>query len=85
MSTARYQHTASILTNGKVLVAGGYVGSSYLNSAELYDPSTGTWTNTGSMSTARRYHTASELTNGKVLVAAGYSGSYLKSAELYQP
>ncbi|CAF5187208.1 unnamed protein product, partial [Rotaria sp. Silwood1] len=51
----------------------------------LYDPSTGTWTNTSSMSTARRYHTASELTNGKVLVAGGWSGSSLNSAELYQP
>ncbi|CAF5113475.1 unnamed protein product, partial [Rotaria sp. Silwood1] len=85
MSTARCLHTASVLTNGKVLVAGGRSGSSYWNSAELYDPSTGTWTNTGSMSSARGEHTASVLTNGKVLVAGGYGGSYLNSAELYDP
>lgn len=41
MAVARYAHIASILSNGKVLVAGGYNGA-YLNSAELYDPSTGT-------------------------------------------
>ncbi|CAF4296956.1 unnamed protein product, partial [Rotaria sordida] len=78
-------HTASVLTNGKVLVAGGYYGG-YVNSAELYDPSTGMWTNTSSMSTARTDHTASVLTNGKVLVAGGLiSGGYANSAELYQP
>ena len=52
----------------------------YLNSAELYDPSTGVWTITGNMNNARYYHTASVLTNGKVLVAGGGS---LNSAELY--
>ena len=46
--TARYAHTATLLLNGKVLVAGGYNPSSnYLSSAELYDPATGTWTPTG--------------------------------------
>ncbi|CAF4396860.1 unnamed protein product, partial [Rotaria sordida] len=75
------------LTNGKVLVAGGFGSGGYVNSPELYDPSTGMWTNTSSMSTARVYHTASVLTNGKVLVAGGRgnSGVYLNSAELYQP
>ena len=53
MNTARYAHTATILTNGKVLVAGGWNGNSYLNSAELYDPSLNTWTTISSMNTAR--------------------------------
>ena len=53
MNYGRAEHTASVLTNGKVLVAGGDNGSGYLNSAELYDPSTGTWTTTGSMNNAR--------------------------------
>lgn len=41
LTTERYLHTASVLLNGKVLVVGGYDGSTYLNRAELYDPSTG--------------------------------------------
>jgi hypothetical protein len=49
MNNGRYLHTASVLTNGKVLVTGGYGYSGDLNSVELYDPSTGTWTITGRM------------------------------------
>ena len=48
LTTPRYDHTATLLPNGKVLVAGG-VCSDYLSSAELYDPATGTWTATGAM------------------------------------
>ncbi|CAF1347888.1 unnamed protein product [Adineta ricciae] len=81
MAVARYGHTASILSNGKVLITGGYNGG-YLNSAELYDPSTGNWTTTRTMSVARYGHTASILSNGKVLVTGG---GYLNSAELYDP
>ncbi|CAF2953678.1 unnamed protein product [Rotaria sp. Silwood2] len=79
----RYYHTASVLTNGKMLVTGGRNGSSSLNSAELYDPLTGTWTTTGSMNDRRYVHTASVLTNGYVLVTDGYIGSTLNSCELY--
>ncbi|CAF4321225.1 unnamed protein product, partial [Rotaria sordida] len=87
MSAARVYHTASVLTNGKVLVAGGSKGGGvYANNPELYDPSTGMWTNTSSMSTARDQHTASVLTNGKVLVTGGYDSSgYANSPELYDP
>ena len=76
MNTARLGHTATILTNGKVLVAGGLDASDavHLNSSELYDPSLNTWTPISSMNTARAYHTATILTNGKVLVAGGYHG-----------
>ena len=75
-----------MLPNGKVLVAGGYNGSGYLTSAELYDPASGSWTATGSLNTARGNHTATLLPNGKVLVAGGYNGGgYLTSAELYDP
>jgi N-acetylneuraminic acid mutarotase len=75
-----------VLTNGKVLVTGGNNGI-YLNSAELYDPSTGQWTITANMTYSRGYHTASVLTNGKVLVNGGQSNSaiVLNSAELYDP
>ncbi|CAF1228203.1 unnamed protein product [Rotaria sp. Silwood1] len=92
MNDARYVHTASVLSNGRVLVAGGCnTAGGYLNSAELYDPSTGLWTYTGYMSYLRSQHTASLLTNGQVLIAGGffYSGygptSFLNSAELYDP
>src|SRR5207253_5732141 len=54
----------------------------------LYDPTTGTWSVTGSLSTARYVHTATLVPNGKVLVAGGHdplSGSSFASAELYDP
>jgi len=87
MSSARSNHTATLLSNGKVLIAGGYSGS-YLASAELYDPMTGTFTLTGSLTTGREYHTATLLSNGKVLIAGGYNcctATTLASAELYDP
>jgi len=80
LATARFNHTATLLPNGKVLVAGGYDGDFQLASAELYDPATGSWTATGSLESARNGHTATLLPNGKVLVAGGYG--YLSSAEL---
>src|SRR5713101_7766505 len=56
-NTARYLHTATLLPNGRVLVAGG-LGSGALASSEVYDPANGTWTHTGSLNTAREYSTA---------------------------
>jgi N-acetylneuraminic acid mutarotase len=86
LGTARSYHTATLLTNGKVLVAGGADNSGVLSSAELYDPATGTWTATGSLGTVRDSHTATLLTNGKVLVVGGVNNSgSLSSAELYDP
>jgi WD40 repeat protein len=86
MGTARAGHTATLLPNGKVLVAGGaefvgYVGPFASGNAELYDPATGIWTATGSLAFVRAGHTATLLPNGKVLVAGG--GGF--SAELYDP
>jgi len=84
METGRSWHTATLLPNGKVMVAGG---EGFMNSAELFNPHTGTWTNTGAMNTGRWQATATLLHDGKVLVAGGYGGSYgaLSSAELYNP
>jgi N-acetylneuraminic acid mutarotase len=87
MNYAREYHTASILTNGNVLVTGGQSSGGISNSAEIYDPSTGVWTITGNMNYAREFHTASLLTNGKVLVTGGIGSSgvcCLNSSELYQ-
>ena len=78
-----YAHTASVLTDGKVLVTGGGTNSGITNSAELYDPSTGTWIITGNMNNAREEHTASVLTHGEVLVTGGSYTNALNSAELY--
>ena len=86
LNIARASHTATLLANGMVLVAGGTgTNGSPTNSAELYDPTSGTWTTTGSMNYARYLHTATLLTNGKVLVAGGETNGSLASAELYDP
>jgi N-acetylneuraminic acid mutarotase len=80
----RVLHTATLLPNGKVLVAGGAGHNGPLDSAELYDPSTGSWAATGNMITGREGHTATLLPDGRVLVA-GSSGEPPASAELYDP
>ena len=91
MNNARQVHTATLLANGKVLVAGGYStnnplsGVETLSSAEVFDPATGTWTVTGAMSDRRSGHTATLLPSGKVLVAGGYSTNILSSAEVFDP
>ncbi len=84
---ARVYHTATLLPNGRVLIAGGYDGTSNISSAEVYDPATGTFSPTGSMGTARAGHTATLLPSGKVLIAAGSAVAYTttNSAELYDP
>jgi WD40 repeat protein len=82
MSMIRGGHTATLLPDGKVLVAGGDSSGT----SELYNPQTGTWGATASMNTARKNHTATLLPNGKVLVAGGIFGSNtFASAELYDP
>ncbi|MFZ1056088.1 MAG: kelch repeat-containing protein, partial [Opitutaceae bacterium] len=86
LATAREEQTATLLPSGKVLVAGGFNGSSAIGSAELYDPSSGAWSAAGSLAAPRYFQTATLLTNGKVLVAGGLSGgAALASAELYDP
>jgi hypothetical protein len=80
MSTARADHTATLLPNGKVLIAGGNGnGFQPLASAELYDPSTGMFTTTGSMTTVQRAGPATSLQDGRVFVAGE------TNAEIYDP
>lgn len=88
MNGARYASTATLLQNGKVLITGGSNNDgTYVATAELYAPSTQTFTATGSMGAVRGYHTATLLPNGKVLIAGGITtaGAVSNTAELYDP
>jgi uncharacterized protein (TIGR03437 family) len=86
---ARERHTATLLSGGLVLVAGGnQYYSRYLASAELYDPATSAFTHTGGMKVSRIHHTATLLRDGSVLITGGDRSYYppwerLASAELY--
>jgi hypothetical protein len=79
-------HTATLLPNGKALIAGGWTGNASTANAELYDPASGTFASTGPMKARRAGQTATLLGNGAVLLAGGDDGSQrLASAEVYDP
>ena len=85
---ARSRHTATLLSDGRVLVAGGENGDYihfYLPFAEIYDPATGTWSVTGSMIKGRQGHRATLLADSSVLVTGGFGeAGGLASAEIYR-
>src|SRR5258708_2989697 len=103
MNDSRAEHTATLLSNGMVLLVGGATDSSGsfppypigapVSSAELHDPSTGSFNFAAYLGTARSQHTATLLTNGTVLIAGGTTdaggqntnGTVTSSTELYQP
>jgi hypothetical protein len=86
MTTERVSQTATLLSDGRVLVAGGWNRDGVLKSAELYNPATGAFSPTGDMANARAAHTASLLPDGRVLLAGGYDGERsVSGAEVYDP
>ncbi len=87
MAVVRRDHTATLLSNGKVLVTGGTDASGARQSlAEVYDAATGTWSPAGGMAVARASHSATLLPGGEVLVVGGGSGwEGGTSAELFNP
>src|SRR5664280_1240877 len=90
MPEVRTGHTATLLSDGRVLMVGGGNDTTMLASAELYDPATGKFSPTGSVALPRIGHTATLLRDGRVLVAGGQDNdtaplTYLASAEIYDP
>ena len=95
LTTTRLDYTATLLSDGRVIVIGGFdINSTHgpLESAEIYDPTTGVWCAGGSMSVPRYLHSAVALKDGRVLVIGGATASgngdangILASAELYDP
>jgi WD40 repeat protein len=98
MSTGRYENSASLLPDGRVLIAGGSDSHTILNTAELYEPSRGSFICLGgpaasssggcspSMISARNLASVAALANGEVLIAGGIGlNGMLSAAELYNP
>jgi Kelch motif len=95
MAASRYGHTATLLQEGRVLIAGGHSfvpaerRARLISSAELYDPSTGAFTATGDLTTPRAFHTATLLPDGRVLITGGQDDQppyqSVATAELYDP
>ncbi|AUX38981.1 uncharacterized protein SOCE26_003630 [Sorangium cellulosum] len=95
MITPRGEHTATLLADGRVLLAGGFHGrdeslpcepmleTTLLGSAELYDPGSGAFRAAAPMAVGRSGHTATRLADGRVLVVGGSTGA--PSAEIYDP
>lgn len=92
MGQPRFAHTATLLPDGRVLIAGGAGDTPQAPAtatAEIFNPATGTFTPTGSMTTIRAFHTATLLPNGKVLISGGgingFAPGTKKSQELFDP
>lgn len=84
MSTARTQHAAALLTNGRVMVVGGSSSTGLLTACEIYNPTSATWAATGSLNVGRTFHTATLLNGGNVLACGGYGGAQsVTSAEVW--
>lgn len=85
LGMARCYHSATLLTSGKVLVAGGKGTYAMEVSAELFDPATGSWSDTELMSSGAQFHVATLLQAGSVLVTGGRTAGSTITAEIYEP
>lgn len=94
LQMGRAAHTASLLHNGRVFVAGGYVSgaSSFSVTTEIYDPVTDAWSAGPALIQARAWHTATQMGNQRVLLAGGFNGlnvkenrGILETTEIYDP
>lgn len=92
--TGRLNASATLLADGRVLIVGGLGLTAgpdghlpLLNTAEIFDPATGTFNSTGTMVQARQQHIATLLEDGRVLIAGGYFDyiCFTASAELFDP
>lgn len=86
--TAHSHHTATLLSDGRVLLAGGFDSTGVPQSqAEIYDPTSRTWRATAAMNQARAWHADALLPNGKVLVSGGFGPGFglLATAEVFDP
>jgi hypothetical protein len=87
MTAPLAEATSAMLRDGRVLLAGGFDGTTAVNTEQIYDPGTGTFTPTGRLSSARLHVAAAVLGDGRVLVAGGQGAdrSALASAEIFDP
>jgi lipopolysaccharide export system protein LptA len=93
MTTARESHTATLLKDGKVLIAGGHkdrrAAITIYASAEIYNPASGTFSTTGNLTVRRHKHVATLLADGRVLIVGGSDerdgrdGSAYRNAEIF--
>ena len=88
MTTARGRHSAVLLADGRVLIVGGFqtndTDGTILDSAEVFDPRTGTFAATGPMTTPRDWPNATTLGDGRVLISGGVAAGDAGS-ELFDP
>lgn len=89
MAMKRYEHTATRLADGRVLIVGGHYwngGDAIVAAAELFDPSTSQFTSAGDTHVARLYHTSTLLNDGRVLIVGNYApAGNSATAEVYDP